>query len=158
MKIGFGYDIHPFKKGKGVMLGGIFIQFKKRLKGHSDGDVVIHAIMDSLLGAMGKGDIGQYFSPKDHRLKNISSLILLQEVNKIVKENSYRINNIDVMVVAEEPKLSEYYISMKNSISQALNIESNCINIKTTTSEGLGPIGRGKGIEAFAISLLEEDK
>ncbi len=159
MRVGFGYDIHPFKKGKGFHLGGVPIIYKKKLKGHSDADVVIHAVMDSLLGAMGKGDIGQLFPSNNPFYKDISSLLLLKEVKKMLNEDSYKVNNIDITIVAEEPKLNDYFFAMRSSIASVLNINDNIVNIKATTSEGLGPIGRAKGIEAYAVCLiLKEEK
>lgn len=157
MRIGFGYDIHSLKKGRRLILGGQAIKHFKGLKGHSDADVVIHALMDALLGAMGKGDIGLWFPPGEKEYKNISSLTLLSRIKENLLEGKYLIVNIDITIVAESPILKEFYELMKNNISQILKIDNNKINVKATTSEGLGPIGRKKGIEAYAICLIKEE-
>ncbi|MBT9130133.1 MAG: 2-C-methyl-D-erythritol 2,4-cyclodiphosphate synthase [candidate division WS2 bacterium] len=156
MRVGFGYDIHPLKKGRRLILGGQVINHSKGLKGHSDADVVIHALMDALLGATGKGDIGLFFPTGEKEYLNISSLVLLNRVKEILLECKFIILNIDITIVAESPVLKEFYGVMKNNISQVLEIDGSKINIKATTSEGLGPIGRKKGMEAYAVCMLKE--
>lgn len=156
MRVGFGYDIHPLKKGRRLTLGGQVINYFKGLKGHSDADVVIHALMDALLGAMGKGDIGLLFPPGEKEYMNISSLILLNRIKENLLEGKYLVVNIDITIVAESPVLKEFYEVMKNNISRVLEIDCSKINVKATTSEGLGPIGRKKGIEAYAVCMLKE--
>lgn len=155
MRIGFGYDAHPLKKGKMLILGGVKIDYEKGLEGHSDADVVIHAVIDSLLGATGQGDIGMFFPDNELEWKGISSLILLDHIAKLIERKQYRINNIDITVVLENPKLMPYYPDMKRNMAGVLRIDENNINIKATTNEGMGHIGRGEGIAAFSVALLE---
>ena len=153
MRVGIGYDVHKLVEGRRLILGGAEVPFEKGLLGHSDGDVLLHAICDALLGAAGKGDIGQHFPDTDPEYKDISSLILLEKVKGLIKE--YRINNIDSIVIAQEPKLAPYLSKMKENIAQVLKIDKSKINIKATTTEKLGYIGRGEGIAAYAIVSLE---
>lgn len=148
MRVGMGYDVHRLVKGRRLILGGVEIPFKKGLLGHSDGDVLLHAICDALLGAAGKRDIGQHFPDTDSRYRNISSLVLLDKTKGIIKE--HRVNNIDSIVIAQEPKLASYLEKMKENIAQVLKIDKGKINIKATTTERLGSIGRGEGIAAYA--------
>ena len=154
MRVGMGYDVHRLVEGKRLILGGVGIPFEKGLLGHSDGDVLLHTVCDALLGAAGKGDIGQHFPDTDPEYKDISSLVLLEKVKLIIKE--YRINNIDSIVVAQGPKLAHYLEKMRENIAQVLKIDKDRINIKATTTEKLGPIGRGEGIAAYAIVSVEE--
>ncbi len=156
MRIGFGYDIHPLKRGKDLILGGVKINFEKGLDGHSDADAVVHAVIDALLGASGQGDIGVHFPDNQIKWKCISSLILLSHVYKLIKRRKYRINNIDLTIVLEKPKLIYYYPDMKKNIARVLKIEEDRINIKATTNEGIGFIGKGEGVAAFCVALLEE--
>lgn len=153
MKVGIGYDVHKLVEGRRLILGGVEIPFEKGLLGHSDGDVLLHAICDALLGAAGKGDIGQHFPDTDPEYKDISSLILLEKVKGLIKE--YRINNIDSIVIAQEPQLAPYLEKMKENIAQVLKIDRGKINIKATTTEKLGSIGRGEGIAAYAMVSFE---
>ncbi len=153
MRVGIGYDVHKLVEGRKLILGGVEIPFEKGLLGHSDGDVLLHAICDALLGAAGKGDIGRHFPDTDPEYKDISSLILLEKVKGLIKE--YRINNIDSIVIAQEPKLAPYLEKMKENIAQVLKIGKSKINIKPTTTEKLGPLGRGEGIAAYATVSLE---
>ncbi|NLL61370.1 MAG: 2-C-methyl-D-erythritol 2,4-cyclodiphosphate synthase [Candidatus Atribacteria bacterium] len=155
MRIGFGYDAHPLKKGKTLILGGVKIDYEKGLEGHSDADVVIHAVIDSLLGASGQGDIGMFFPDNELEWKGISSLTLLDHIVKLIERKQYKINNIDITVVLENPKLIPYYPDMKRNIASVLRIDENNINIKATTNEGMGYIGKGEGIVAFCVALLE---
>ncbi|MBT9146774.1 MAG: 2-C-methyl-D-erythritol 2,4-cyclodiphosphate synthase [Syntrophomonadaceae bacterium] len=156
MRIGIGYDVHLLVEGRKLMLGGIEVSFNKGLLGHSDADVLLHAICDASLGAAGEGDIGCHFPTGDPQYKNISSLILLQKVSEIIAKKRMLVNNIDVTVVAEEPRLSSYINAMKEKIAIALNIEKKTINIKATTTEGLGLIGKGEGMAAYAVVSLKE--
>ena len=153
MRVGIGYDVHRLVEGKKLILGGVEVPFEKGLLGHSDGDVLLHAICDALLGASGKGDIGQHFPDTDPEYKNISSLILLEKVKGLIKE--YKINNIDSVIVTQEPKLASYLSKMKENIAKVLKINKDKINIKATTTEKLGPMGRGEGIAAYAMVSLE---
>ncbi|MDD3655378.1 MAG: 2-C-methyl-D-erythritol 2,4-cyclodiphosphate synthase [Atribacterota bacterium] len=156
MRIGFGYDIHPLKKGKKLILGGVKIDSERGLEGYSDADVVIHAVIDALLGASGQGDIGLHFPTNEIKWKNISSMILLSNIYKLIKRKKYRINNIDITIVLEKPKLLNYYPDMKRNIAKILKINEDYINIKATTNEGMGIIGKGNGIAAFCVALLEK--
>jgi 2-C-methyl-D-erythritol 2,4-cyclodiphosphate synthase len=153
-KSGIGYDIHRLVLGRKLILGGVQIPYIKGLYGHSDGDVVLHAICDAILGAMSGGDIGDYFSTTDPRYNNISSLELLKEVYSLVKKNKYKINNIDTTIIAEEPIFGHFKKKMSKKISEALNIKENCVNIKATTNEGVGSIGKVEAIAAYAVVLL----
>lgn len=155
MKIGVGYDIHRFAKNRKLILGGVEIKYKFGLEGHSDADVLVHAIMDSLLGAAGLGDIGQLFPNNDPQYKNISSIKLLEKVGKILAREKLKVVNIDTVIIAEEPKIMKFAQSMKDKISKALEINSSQINIKATTNEKLGEIGAKKGIACFAVCLLK---
>ncbi len=156
MRIGIGYDVHLLVEGRKLMLGGVEVSFNKGLLGHSDADVLLHAICDASLGAAGEGDIGCHFPTGDPQYKNISSLILLQKVSEIIAKKRMLVNNIDVTVVAEGPRLSSYINAMKEKIAIALNIEKKTINIKATTTEGLGLIGKGEGMAAYAVVSLKE--
>jgi 2-C-methyl-D-erythritol 2,4-cyclodiphosphate synthase len=158
MRIGIGYDVHPLVEGRKLILGGIEVPFNKGLLGHSDADVLLHAICDACLGAAGEGDIGCHFPDSDAQYKNISSLTLLQKVSEIIAKKRILVNNIDATVVIEKPRLSPYINAMKEKIAIALNIEEKTINIKATTAEGLGFIGKGEGIAAYAVVSLKEIK
>jgi len=154
LRIGFGYDVHKLVEGRALILGGVTIPFEKGLDGHSDADVLVHAIMDSLLGAAGQGDIGVHFPPSDPRFKNISSLLLLEKVRSIIEEDGWRVGNVDSVIVAQSPKMSGYISTMKKNIARVLKVDAKTINIKATTTEGLGFAGRGEGIAAYAVALL----
>ncbi|OQA91100.1 MAG: Bifunctional enzyme IspD/IspF [Elusimicrobia bacterium ADurb.Bin231] len=153
MKIGFGYDIHKFVKGKPLYLGGVKIPFSMGLLAHSDGDVLLHAVCDSMLGATGLGDIGKHFPTKDKKYKNISSLKLLETVDGLIRESGYETINIDTMIVAKEPKIAPYIEQMQAAISKVLKTKN--ISIKATTNEGIGDIGKGKAICAHAVCALK---
>ncbi len=155
MRIGIGYDIHCLKKGKKLILGGIEIPYPKGLSGHSDADVLLHAIADALLGAGNLGDIGQHFPNTDPKYKNISSKIILGKVYQLVRRKGWEIVNIDSVIIAEEPKLSPYIPQMKKNIAPVLKTGVEKISIKATTNEGLGALGQKKGIAAYVVVSLE---
>ena len=154
MRIGQGYDVHRLIEGRKLILGGVEIPYEKGLLGHSDADVLLHAVMDALLGAAALGDIGQHFPDSDERYKGISSVELLKDVGKILQENGYLIENIDSTVIAQRPKLLPYRPQMAKNIADALGIEPDQVSVKATTEEGLGFTGTGEGISAQAIALL----
>ena len=154
MRIGQGYDVHRLVEGRKLILGGVEIPYEKGLLGHSDADVLLHAVMDALLGAAALGDIGQHFPDSDERYKGISSVELLKEVGKILQENGYLIENIDSTVIAQRPKLLPYRPQMAKNIADVLGIEPDQVSVKATTEEGLGFTGTGEGISAQAIALL----
>ena len=153
-RIGQGYDIHRLVEGRKLILAGVEIPFEKGLDGHSDADVVAHALMDSLLGAAALPDIGTYFPDTDPAYKNADSLKLLEQVSMMVRDKGYSIGNIDITIIAESPKLSPHITGMKESISEILMIKSDRVSIKATTNEKLGSVGRGEGIAALAVTLL----
>ena len=155
-RIGHGYDVHKLVENRKLILGGVDIPHTKGLLGHSDADVLSHAIADSLLGAVGRRDIGYYFPDTDSRYHGISSLLLLKEVSNMLEEDGYCIGNIDCTLIAQAPKLSPYIEDMKNNIANALKILPKDINIKATTEENLGFTGRKEGIAAHAISLIKK--
>jgi 2-C-methyl-D-erythritol 2,4-cyclodiphosphate synthase len=152
MYIGFAYDVHRFKKGRKLILGGVQIQSSKGLDGHSDADVLLHALMDALLGAVGLNDIGHFFPNTDPKYKDISSILLLEYVCKELKKRKYRINNVDITIIAETPKIYPFIDEMKDNISKVLKISRQRIAIKATTNEKMGFIGRGEGIAAMAVA------
>jgi 2-C-methyl-D-erythritol 2,4-cyclodiphosphate synthase len=154
-KIGHGYDVHRLEAGRKLILGGIEIEHERGLAGHSDADVLIHAVIDALLGAAGLGDIGELFPDSDAKYKNISSLILLEKAAEIIKKD-YAIVNIDCTIVAEKPKLAPYKQAMKDNLSAVLKIDGSAVNIKAKTEEGLGFTGRREGISAYAVCMLEK--
>ena len=154
MRIGQGYDVHRLVEGRKLIIGGVDIPYEKGLLVHSDADVLLHAVMDALLGAAALGDIGQHFPDSDERYKGISSIALLKEVGKILQENGYMIENIDSTVIAQRPKLLPYRPQMAENIAAALGIEKEQVSVKATTEEGLGFTGTGEGISAQAIALL----
>lgn len=156
MRIGMGYDVHRLTEGRKLILGGVEIPYEKGLLGHSDADVLIHAIMDALLGAAALGDIGTHFPDSDPAYKGISSMVLLKRVGELLKEHTYFIGNIDATIIAQRPKLSPYREQMRENIAAMLQIDVDQISIKATTEEGLGFTGRGEGICAQAICLLEK--
>ena len=154
MKIGIGYDVHQLVHNRKLIIGGVDIPFEKGLLGHSDADVLIHAIMDSILGALGKGDIGKHFPDTDEQYKDISSLVLLRKVYNIMNKEKYKIGNIDSIIVAQRPKMALYIDEMKKNISDILNTDISNINIKATTTEKLGFEGREEGIAAYSACIL----
>ncbi len=157
-RIGIGYDVHAFEDGCRCILGGVEVPYKKGLKGHSDADVLLHAICDALLGAAGEGDIGVHFPDNDSRWKGMSSLTFLKEVLRLLSGKGWSVVNIDAVIIAEEPKISPYAKQMKENISQCLLIGQDAVNIKATTNERMGFIGRGEGIAVQAVALIEESK
>lgn len=158
MRIGTGYDVHELVEGRRLVLGGIEIPFEKGLLGHSDADVLIHAIMDSILGALALGDIGLLFPDTDMKYKDIDSKILLKRVVEVMKENNFQIGNVDVVVMAQRPKLRPYIDEMRSVISEILLTDVKNVSIKATTTEKLGFVGREEGIAAHAVVILEEIK
>ena len=156
MRIGFGYDVHPLVEDRKLILGGVEIPFEQGLEGHSDADVLLHALCDAILGALGEGDIGKHFPNTDPQFKGISSLQLLRAVAVKMAEKKFILGNLDSTVVAERPKIGPFIPQMKEQIAGALRISPQRINIKATTSEGLGFIGEGKGMAAYAVVLLKE--
>lgn len=157
MRIGMGYDVHKLVEDRNLILGGVNIPHPKGLLGHSDADVLLHAIMDSLLGALALGDIGYHFPDTDGTYKNISSLTLLNTVAKFIDEKGYRIENIDSTIIAQKPKLFPYIKNMRINISKTLNIDIDKISVKATTEEGLGFTGTEEGIASQSICLLSKN-
>ena len=156
MRIGMGYDVHRLEEGRKLILGGVEIPYEKGLLGHSDADVLLHAIMDALLGAAALGDIGKHFPDNDDRYKGISSLELLRRVGKLLDEKNYVIENIDATIIAQKPKMMPHIEKMRENVAKALNIEKNQVNIKATTEEGLGFTGKKEGISAQAICCISK--
>ena len=155
-RIGNGYDVHRLVEGRKLILGGVEIPFEKGLLGHSDADVLCHAISDALLGAADAGDIGKHFPDSADQFKGISSLILLEKVGGVLREKGYEICNLDSIVVAHQPRISPHSQGMKQNISQALKIDESQVSIKATTTEGLGFVGVGEGIASYAVALLAQ--
>ncbi len=155
IRIGNGYDVHAFCEGNFITLGGVKIPHNKGLEAHSDGDVLIHALCDALLGAMALGDIGHHFPDNDKQFKNIDSRILLQHVNKILTNKGYHLNNCDCTVVAQSPKLASYIEDMRNNLSIDLNVNIDAVSVKATTTENLGFVGKSEGIAVYAVVLLD---
>jgi len=155
MRIGFGFDVHPLEEGRELRLGGITIPHSKGAKGHSDADVLIHAICDALLGAANLGDIGKHFPDTSAEYKNIDSCILLKKVMEMVRQGKYALENIDVTLCLEKPKIASHVDAIKKSLSNVMGVEINCISIKATTNEKLGYIGREEGVACYAVVLLK---
>ena len=156
MRIGHGYDVHRLVEGRDLILGGMRIAYEKGLDGHSDADVLVHAVMDALLGAAGLGDIGKLFPDNDPQYKGISSMKLLKVVRQRIEEKGYRVSNIDVTMIAQQPKLRPYISQMEMNIAVMLGIDGDRVNIKATTEERLGFTGDGSGMACHAVCLLEE--
>ena len=154
-RIGNGYDVHRLIKGRKLILGGVDIPHGLGLDGHSDADVLCHALCDSLLGASGAGDLGKYFPDTDSKWKGVSSLVLLEKSGELVAERGFQISNIDTTIVAQQPKIGPHIESMTTNISETLKIDPTQINIKATTTERLGFTGREEGIAAYAVALLQ---
>lgn len=154
MRIGIGYDVHRLTQGRRLIIGGVDIPYEKGLLGHSDADVLLHAIMDALLGAAGLGDIGRHFPDTDEQYKGISSLELLRRTGELLEEELYVIENIDATIIAQKPKMLPYIPEMKENVARTLGIEENQVNIKATTEEGLGFTGAMEGISAQAVCSL----
>ena len=158
IRIGIGYDVHPLTPGRQLVLGGVEIPFDQGLSGWSDADVLTHAVMDALLGAAALGDIGSHFPPGEAQYKDISSLVLLEKVRNDLAKNGWQVNNIDATIVAEQPKLRSFIDTMRQQLSQTLGINIGQVSVKASTSAGLGFVGRGEGIIAYAIAVLEGSK
>jgi 2-C-methyl-D-erythritol 2,4-cyclodiphosphate synthase len=157
MRIGQGYDVHQLAAGRRLIIGGVDIPHEKGLLGHSDADVLLHAICDALLGAAALGDIGRHFSDNDAKFKNIDSRILLREVLHLVREQGFRVGNVDATIIAQAPKMAPHIFQMVENIAADLRVEKSAVNVKATTTEKLGFAGRGEGIAAQAIVLLLAD-
>ena len=153
-RIGSGYDVHPLSEGRPLIIGGIEIPFPSGLTGHSDADVLSHALGDALLGAVGLGDIGLHFPDSDPQYKGISSLQLLEKIYFLIRQTGYQIGNVDTTIVAQAPKMAPYIERMKKSLAAVLHVPADRISIKATTTEGLGFAGRQEGIAAYAVALL----
>ena len=156
MRIGHGYDVHRLVEGRELILGGVKIDYEKGLLGHSDADVLLHAVSDALLGAAGLGDIGRHFPDTDPRYKGADSLMLLREVYGKISEKGFRGGNIDVTMIAQKPKLKDYIPQMRDNIADAVGVASDRVNVKATTEEKLGFTGTGEGMSCHAVCLLEE--
>lgn len=156
-RIGFGYDIHTFAQGRPLILGGVCVPFDQGLEGHSDADVLLHAICDALLGAAGLGDIGVHFPDTDTHFHNAQSTKFLEEVFKLLRTYQFQVVNVDSTVVLQGPKIGPYIPRMKESIAQVLQIEISRVSIKATTNEGLGELGKGKGCAAYAVALIQSN-
>lgn len=154
MRIGCGYDVHRLVKGRKLVLGGVCIPYEKGLAGHSDADVLVHAVMDALLGAAALGDLGTFFPDSDPQYQDISSLLLLEKVNGLLREKGYTCHNLDCTIVAEEPRLAPYRGEMRDNLARILMIDRDRISIKATTTEGLGLAGRKEGIAAQAVCTI----
>lgn len=154
-RVGTGYDVHRLVVGRPLVLGGVTIPHSLGLDGHSDADVLVHAIMDAILGAAAMGDIGQHFPPSDPRYAGASSIGLLRTVRQMIEERGWRVENVDATVMAEAPRLAPYVEEMRRRIGEAIGLETSSIGIKATTNEGLGFIGRGEGIAALAVAMLD---
>ena len=154
-RVGLGYDVHQLKDNRPLILGGVEIPHERGLDGHSDADVIMHAICDAILGALGEGDIGSFFPPSDPHWKDASSKIFLEEAAKQIKKQNGRLINIDAMLIAEAPKIAPYIPDMKNNIANALGVSTKDIGIKATTNETMGFVGRGEGMAAHAVASVE---
>ena len=156
IRIGNGYDVHRLVENRKLVLGGVEIPYEKGLLGHSDADVLVHAIMDAILGACGERDIGKHFPDNDDSYKDISSLVLLKQVGRVAASKGYEIGNIDSIIVAQAPKLAPFIDEMKNNIADTLGIQRDAVNVKATTTEGLGFAGTGEGIASYAVACLNK--
>lgn len=153
-KVGFGYDVHSLVEGRSLILGGVKIPYVKGLLGYSDGDVLTHAVIDAMLGALGKGDIGSHFPDSDPAYKGVDSLFLLKEVVKILQDEGFEVNNLDATLVAQKPKLITYLNDMRGRLSTVLEVDPQVVNLKATTTEGLGFCGKEEGMAAYAVVSL----
>ena len=154
MRVGMGYDVHRLTEERKLILGGVQIPWEKGLLGHSDADVLVHAVMDALLGAAALGDIGKHFPDTAPAYKGISSILLLRHVTELLKKNGYAIGNVDATIIAQKPKMAPHILKMRENMAEAMGISVDCLNVKATTEEGLGFTGREDGIAAQAICLL----
>lgn len=155
-RIGIGYDIHRLVKGRRLIIGGVHIPYEKGLLGHSDADVLLHAISDAILGAVSRDDIGTYFPPDDDKFKNMNSVSILKKALAVAKKDGYRILNVDSVIIAEEPKLSKYYKQIIDSLSKITGLSASFIGLKAKTNEGLDASGKGEAIATYAVVLLEK--
>ncbi len=156
-RVGLGFDLHPLVKNRPLWLGGVNIPFKLGLQGHSDADVLLHSIVDALLGAAGLKDIGHHFPSEDQRYRNVSSMKLLRETYKLISVRGYQVINVDAVIISQEPRLSPYINEMNGNISAALNIDPGMVSVKSTTTEGLGICGQGDAMAAQAVVLITRD-
>ena len=157
MRIGHGYDVHRLTEGRKLILGGVEIPYEKGLLGHSDADVLAHAVMDALLGAAGLGDIGRHFPDNDDRYLGADSLVLLKEVCRLLKEKGYRVGNVAATVIAQRPKLMSYIPEMRKNLADTMNVDEDAVNVKATTEEKLGFTGECLGIAAHTVALIENE-
>lgn len=155
MRIGQGYDIHPLREGRALILGGVTIPHSRGLDGHSDADVLTHALCDALLGAMGEGDLGTRYPASNPKFKGLSSLLMLEDVAQVLKDNKFALVNMDVVICAQAPKLAPHLAAIKESVVQVLRVEGSLINMKVKSGEGIGMIGREEGIAVMAICLIQ---
>lgn len=155
MRVGIGYDAHRLAEGRKLILGGVEVPFAKGLLGHSDADVLTHAVCDAMLGAVGAGDIGSHFPPGNPQFEGISSVTLLERVNEMLRERRYRVKNVDAVIVAQEPRLAPHIDAMRSNLAAALLLSAEHVSVKATTTEAMGFEGRGEGIAAFATCLVE---
>jgi 2-C-methyl-D-erythritol 2,4-cyclodiphosphate synthase len=155
LRVGIGYDVHKMVEGKALILGGVNVPNEKGLLGHSDADVLVHAIIDALLGAAGEGDIGKHFPDSDNKYRGISSLLLLSKVREMLKVKELEILNIDSVIIAQEPRMAPYTKKMTLNVAETMGISANRVNVKATTTEGLGFTGTGEGIAAYAVTMLK---
>lgn len=156
LRVGIGYDVHTLSAGRRLVLGGVEVPFELGLNGWSDADVLTHAVMDALLGAVALGDIGRHFPPGDPQYKDISSLTLLAKVKELLAEKGWQVNNLDATIIAERPRLSEYINDMREKLCQTLGMDMERVSVKASTSDGLGFTGRGEGIATYAVAALKE--
>lgn len=156
MRVGMGYDVHRLTEGRPLIIGGVTIPYERGLLGHSDADVLLHAVMDALLGAAALGDIGRHFPDSDDAYKGISSMKLMEHVSALIDKAGYRVGNLDATIIAQRPKMAGYIPDMRKNMAAVLDIPVSCVNVKATTEEGLGFTGEGLGIAASAVCLLEE--
>jgi len=155
MRVGLGYDIHPLGKGRKLILGGIDVPHALGLIGHSDADALVHAVCDAMLGAMGEGDLGKHYPSSDPRYKNISSLVLLEEVNGLLTKKGYRLVNLDTVIIAQAPRLGPHLAAMQARLAEVLKLDQAAVNVKVKSGEGLDAVGREEAIAAQAICLIE---
>lgn len=156
MRVGFGYDVHRLVEERKLILGGVEIPYEKGLLGHSDADVLVHAVMDAMLGAAGMGDIGRHFPDSDNQYKGINSMILLEKVTELLTEAGYIVNNMDVTVVAQRPKLAGFIPQMEENLAKVVGVEKEDVNVKATTTEKLGFEGEGLGMSAYAVCTIKK--
>jgi 2-C-methyl-D-erythritol 2,4-cyclodiphosphate synthase len=156
MRVGTGYDVHRLSEGRKLIVGGVDIPFERGLLGHSDADVLLHAICDAMLGAAGLGDIGRHFPDSAPIYKDISSLMLLEEVRRLLAEAGFRVNNVDATIVAERPKMAPYIPAMITNIAAAIKVDRSAVNVKATTTEGLGFVGRDEGMASYAVVSIRK--